>query len=135
MTETKTYRNPIPTVDLVIEYNGGIVIIERNEEPIGYALPGGHIDYGESAEAAAIREAKEETGLEVTLKRLIGVFSDPQRDKRGHRISIAYAASGVGELKAGSDAKTARVISLEEIPQLQFDHDEILQKYRGHYSS
>ncbi|MBS3123368.1 NUDIX hydrolase [Candidatus Woesearchaeota archaeon] len=129
----KTYRNPIPTVDLVIGYNGGIVIIERNEEPIGYALPGGHIGYGESAETAAIREAKEETGLEVKLSGLIGVFSDPERDKRGHRISIAYAGRGTGVLKAGSDAKTVSVIPFGEIPPLQFDHDKILEKFRENY--
>ncbi|PIZ50606.1 DNA mismatch repair protein MutT [Candidatus Woesearchaeota archaeon CG_4_10_14_0_2_um_filter_33_13] len=124
------YDNPIPTVDLVIEYEDGIVIIERAGTPKGYALPGGHVDYGESTETAAIREAKEETNLDVSNLKLIGVFSDPLRDSRGHRMSIAYSAKGMGELKRGSDAKTVQVYSLDQIPKLAFDHDDILMRYK-----
>ena len=127
--EKMKYDNPIPTVDLVIEYEGGIVIIERAGEPKGYALPGGHVDYGETTETAAIREAEEETNLIVSDLKLIGVFSDPDRDPRGHRMSIVYSAKGHGELKAKSDAKTVRVYSPTTIPKLAFDHDKIMQHY------
>ena len=126
--EKLRYDNPIPTVDLVIKYKDKIVIIER-EDTSEHALPGGHIDRGESAEAAAVREAKEETGLTVSLKGLIGVFSDPDRDPRGHRISVAYCAEGAGKLKPGSDAKSVLLFSLEDVPPLAFDHDEILKNY------
>lgn len=122
-----TYDNPIPTVDIVIRYKEGIVIIKRNEEPIGYALPGGHIDYGETAETAAIREAKEETGLDVKLTELIGVFSDPNRDPRGHKITIAYEGIGHGKLKAGSDAKEVGV--LKNPTNLVLGHDKILYEH------
>jgi len=123
------YNNPIPTVDLVIEYENGIVLIERNENPIGHALPGGHVDYGESTETAAIREAKEETNLDVELSGLIGVYSDPNRDQRGHKIAIAYYGIGKGKLKEGSDAKRVFVCNPDQIPMMQFDHNEIMEDY------
>jgi ADP-ribose pyrophosphatase YjhB (NUDIX family)/nicotinamide mononucleotide adenylyltransferase len=123
------YNNPIPTVDLVIEYENGIVIIERNGDPRGHALPGGHVDYDERVETAAVREAKEETNLDVELKGMIGVYSDPNRDKRGHRISVAYYGIGKGKLKEGSDAKRVYVCSPDQVPMMQFDHNEILEDY------
>lgn len=125
------YNAPDPTVDMIIEYNGGIVVIERGEEPIGYALPGGHIDYGETAEYAAVREAKEETGLDVKIKGLVGVYSDPKRDPRCHKMSIAYFGEGYGTLKPGDDAKRAIVFPLDEIPKLLFDHDEMIKMYKA----
>jgi len=123
------FDNPIPTVDLVIEYEGGIVLIERNEAPKGHALPGGHVDYDERVEIAAIREAKEETNLDVELKGMVGVYSDPARDSRGHRISVAYYGVGKGKLKEGSDAKKVYVCKPDQVPMLQFDHNEILGDY------
>lgn len=124
--ERLKYDNPIPTVDVLINYNNGLVLIERLEVPYGLALPGGHVDLGESLETAAIREAKEETNLDVVLTRLVGVFSDPKRDPRGGRISIAYEAQGYGELKACSDAKRAFIVSYGAVPKLVFDHNEIV---------
>jgi 8-oxo-dGTP diphosphatase len=124
------FSNPVPTADIVIEYEGGIVIIERAGDPPGYALPGGHVDYGESTEAAAVREAKEETNLEIYDLKLIGVFSDPERDPRGHKMSVAYSAKGKGELMAKSDAKRVHIYSPDKVPGLAFDHDQILERYK-----
>ncbi|HIH11968.1 TPA: NUDIX hydrolase [Candidatus Woesearchaeota archaeon] len=126
-----TFDNPIPTVDIVIEYQDKLVIIKRKEKPLGYALVGGHIDPGESAEQAAVREAEEETGLQVQLTRLVGVYSKPGRDPRpGHRISIAYAGIGNGEIKPGSDAEKVILCDSNEVPALLFDHNQILNDYR-----
>lgn len=127
--EKLRYNNPMPTVDLIIEYNDGIVLIERAGIPKGYALPGGHMEYGESAETAALREVKEETGLDVQIKGLVGVYSDPARDPRGHRISITYWGVGYEKLKPGSDAKKAVVVYEKDIPKLAFDHNKILNDY------
>ena len=120
------YDNPIPTVDVLINYNGGLVLIERLEPPYGLALPGGHVDLGESLENAAIREAKEETNLDIVLTRLVGVFSDPKRDPRGARLSVTYEAKGYGELKALSDAKRAFVVPYDDVPKMVFDHNQIV---------
>ncbi|WP_297462954.1 NUDIX hydrolase [Thermococcus sp.] len=119
------------TTDVVIIYNGGIVLIRRKNEPFKdhYALPGGFVEYGERVEEAAIREAKEETGLEVKLLRRVGVYSDPNRDPRGHTVTIAFLGIGTGELKAGDDAKEVHVFPIEEALKLKlaFDHGKILQ--------
>jgi len=123
------YRNPKPTVDIIIETKGGIVLIERRNEPFGWALPGGFVDEGESIEHAAIREALEETGLEIELEDLLYVYSNPDRDKRMHTISTVFTARADGTIKAGDDAKNAKVFSLEELPELVFDHGEILKDY------
>ena len=124
------YRNPVPTVDALIHLPGrGVVLVERLNEPYGWALPGGFVDYGEPAELAAIREAKEETGLTVELTGLLGVYSDPARDPRQHTISTVYVAEGSGQLRAGDDAATARVYTLEDLPALCFDHARILADY------
>lgn len=119
----KTYRNPIPTVDIIIHHNGGIILIERRNEPRGWALPGGFVDYGESLEVAALREAREETGLELSELRQFRAYSDPSRDPRQHNISIVFIATGTGRLEAGDDAAGARIFPLDALPApLCFDH-------------
>lgn len=123
-------RNPIPTVDIIIEMDAGIVLIRRRNPPDGWALPGGFIDYGEAAEQAARREAAEETGLAVELAELFHVYSDPGRDPRAHTISTVFIARAQGVPAAGDDAAEARVVRLDAIPSpLAFDHDRILADY------
>jgi len=126
----KKYRNPFPTVDVIIEIDQGIVLIERKNPPFGWALPGGFVDYGESLEDAAIREAKEETSLEVRDLRLLGCYSDPLRDSRMHTISAVYVAKGTGTPFAADDAANLKVFGLDELPeQLCFDHSKVLADY------
>ncbi len=127
----RTYANPYPTVDIIIDVQGrGIVLIKRKNPPHGWAIPGGFIDYGESVEQAAVREAREETGLEVVLKGVLGVYSDPARDSRMHTISTVFVATASGVPHAGDDAAEARCFAPEEIPSpLCFDHRLILQHY------
>ena len=132
-TTVQTYRNPIPTVDIIIHHNGGVILIERRNEPLGWALPGGFVDYGESLEVAARREAREETGLELTGLRQFGAYSDPARDPRQHNISVVFSANGDGLLEAGDDASAARVFRLDALPApLCFDHAQILADYRSY---
>ncbi|NVN98411.1 MAG: NUDIX hydrolase [Geobacteraceae bacterium] len=126
----KAYRNPVPTVDIIIEINNGIVLIERKNDPIGWALPGGFVDYGEKLEDAAVREAFEETSINVTDLKLLGCYSDPDRDKRQHTISTVYIAKGSGMPMAGDDAAKAVLFPLDNLPQmLCFDHDQIIHDY------
>lgn len=126
----KVYSNPFPTVDIIIEINNGIVLIERKNEPLGWAIPGGFVDYGESLEAAAVREAKEETSLNIRELRLLGCYSSPDRDPRQHNISTVYAATGEGAPMAADDASGLRVFSISELPEtLCFDHRRILDDY------
>lgn len=123
-------RNPYPTVDIIVEKNDGVVLIRRKNPPYGWALPGGFIEYGESAEEAAVREAKEETNLEIDLKELFHVYSAPDRDPRFHTISIVFIAKGSGKLKAGDDAGDARVFYEGNLPEnIAFDHRKILNHY------
>lgn len=123
-------RNPIPTVDIIIEYEGGIVLIERKNPPHGWALPGGFIDYGESAEHAAVREAREETGLALEDLRQFHVYSDPGRDCRFHTMTTVFVARGIGELIAADDARAAAVFAPDEPPSpLAFDHGTIISDY------
>lgn len=129
------YRNPFPTVDIIIEISGGIVLIRRKNPPLGWAIPGGFVDYGESLEAAALREAKEETSLEVELLCQMGAYSDPDRDPRFHTISVVFIAKAEGEPKAADDAEGIGVFSRETLPEdLAFDHREILQDYFDKYT-
>ncbi len=129
-TPVKAYRNPVPTVDIIIEIDGGIVLIQRKNEPLGWALPGGFVDYGERLEDAARREAREETSLDVSGLRLLGCYSDPARDRRLHTISTVYVATGRGTPRAGDDAAGIAVFPLDGLPrQLCFDHDSILADY------
>ena len=128
------YRNPAPTVDLIIEMRDRphrpIVLIERLNEPYGWALPGGFVDYGESVETAAKREAKEETNLDVTLIEQFLVYSDPERDARKHTLSIVFIASAIGEPVAQDDAKSLEIVNPWAVPTpLCFDHDRILADY------
>lgn len=129
-------RNPFPTVDVIIELAGAgepgpVVLVWRANPPRGWALPGGFVDYGESVEQAARREAAEETGLAVELAALIGVYSDPRRDARQHNLSVAFAARATGAPQAGSDAARVGVFPLRDLPSpLCFDHALILEHYR-----
>jgi len=126
----KSYTNPIPTVDIIIEIEGRIVLIERKNDPKGWALPGGFVDYGESLEDAAIREAFEETSIRIAELKLLGCYSDPARDKRQHNISTVYVAKGSGLPEAGDDAVDARLFQPDKLPKnLCFDHGQIIQDY------
>ena len=128
--QVKQYRNPFPTVDIIIEVEGGIVLIERKNEPRGWALPGGFVDYGETLEAAAMREALEETSLPVTDLRLLGCYSDPGRDPRQHTISTVYVARSSGVPAAADDAASLAVFPVSDLPAvLCFDHRKILDDY------
>jgi 8-oxo-dGTP diphosphatase len=123
-------RNPVPTVDIIIEYEGGVVLIKRKNPPYGWAIPGGFVEYGESLEEAAVREAGEETGLRVKLLRQFHTYSDPRRDPRQHTISTVFIAEGSGVLKASDDAAEAGVFAEDALPAgMAFDHGEILEDY------
>ncbi|RLI82790.1 MAG: NUDIX hydrolase [Archaeoglobales archaeon] len=118
------------TVDAIIPYGGGIVLIKRMNEPFKdhYALPGGIVEYGESVEEALVREVKEETGLDVEPYKLVGVYSDPNRDPRGHFVSVCFVAiPRGGELRAGSDAGDVGIFKLSSLPKLAFDHDRMVE--------
>jgi ADP-ribose pyrophosphatase YjhB (NUDIX family) len=126
-----TYRNPIPTVDIIIEIGGQVVLIERANPPSGWALPGGFVDYGESLETAALREALEETGLRIENLKQFAAYSAPDRDPRQHNISIVFTANAAGQPKGGDDAARATLFRLDALPeQLCFDHGQILADYR-----
>ena len=128
MNERDRIQTPLLASDAVILYAGGIVLIRRDRPPFSgcYALPGGFVEIGETVEAACKREAKEETGLDIELAGLIGIYSDPSRDPRGHVVSVAFLARGKGDLMAGSDAREAEVFSLKSLPDLAFDHARII---------
>lgn len=136
---TVEYRNPAPTVDIIIEIENdppsssppGIVLIRRNNPPYGWAIPGGFVDYGETLESAAVREAREETGLTVSLVRQFHTYSDPARDPRKHTITTVYVATARGVPAGADDAAEARVFSLDALPEeMAFDHGDILKDYR-----
>lgn len=131
------HRNPAPTVDIIIELvdrpHRPIVLIERKHTPLGWAIPGGFVDYGESAPDAARREAQEETSLQVELIELLHVYSDPDRDPRQHTMSVVYIATATGEPQAADDAKNLGIFASWQVPKhLCFDHDQILRDY-WHY--
>lgn len=108
-----------------------IVLIERANPPYGWAIPGGFVDVGETTEAAVVRELQEETGLDIVLTGLLGVYSDPKRDPRGHTVGIVYMATATGEPIAGDDAKNAQLFFMDNLPDtLAFDHAKILEDYR-----
>jgi len=129
---TKKLQNgPFTTVDAIIELDDGIVLIERSNPPFGWALPGGFVDYGESLEEAVIREAKEETSLDLTDVKQFHTYSEPNRDPRFHTIATVFIASAKGEPKAGDDAAKLKVVKLGDIKNLEFafDHKKIIQDY------
>jgi 8-oxo-dGTP diphosphatase len=131
-----TFRNPFPTVDIIIRQGDSVVLIERKNAPLGWALPGGFVDYGESLEQAALREAREETGLILSDLRQFRAYSDPGRDPRQHNISMVFSASAAGAPAGGDDAAQARLFPLDALPaDLCFDHGQILQDYRDHLSA
>ncbi len=133
--EINRFRNPVPTVDIIIEVESGegekgIVLIKRKNPPFGWAIPGGFVDYGERVEDAAVREAAEETNLEVTLTGLLGVYSDPDRDPRHHTISTVFTATAQGKPRAMDDAAEAAIFLPDGLPEdIAFDHHKILQDY------
>ena len=122
-------RNPLPTVDIIIEIDGAVVLIKRKNPPHGWALPGGFVDYGESFEVAALREAQEETGLAVTALRQFHTYSDPGRDARMHTASTVFTARAQGRPVAGDDAAQAELFTRDNLPELAFDHTRILADY------
>ena len=122
-------RNPLPTVDIIIEVGEEIVLIERKNPPYGWALPGGFVDYGESYETAAAREALEETGLAVRELRQFHTYSDPSRDPRRHTASTVFIARASGRPQAGDDAADAALFTRQTLPPLVFDHPRILADY------
>lgn len=130
-TVVKGYRNPSPTVDIIIEQGEEVVLILRLNEPRLWAIPGGFCDYGESLEEAAVREAREETGLEVELIEQFHTYSDPRRDPRQHNITTVYIARARGgTLQAQDDAQEIGVFAETGLPaKLAFDHDQILKEY------
>jgi ADP-ribose pyrophosphatase YjhB (NUDIX family) len=134
-TNVDIYKNPIPTVDIIIECKSktmgeGIVLILRKNEPKNWAIPGGFLDYGEKAEDCAVREAKEETSLDVTLKRQFHTYSDPTRDPRKHTITVVFIAKAEGEPFADDDAQEIGIFNKDNIPaDLAFDHNKILDDY------
>ncbi len=129
--EIEIYRNPIPTVDIIIEIDSkGIILIKRKNPPFGWALPGGFVDYGESLEEAAKREAKEETNLEIHSLRQFHTYSDPSRDPRHHSISTVYIAKAKGIPQAKDDAVEIGIFNESELPEeIAFDHRQILYDY------
>ena len=125
-------ETPSLAVDIVIELAQApeqILLIERKYPPYGWALPGGFVDVGESVEAAAVREAKEETSLDVTLIQLLSCYSNPDRDKRGHTVSIVFIAKSDGTPKAADDAKFLKLWNVNQLPELAFDHQKIVNDY------
>jgi 8-oxo-dGTP diphosphatase len=122
-----TFRNPLPTVDLFIVLpDERFVLVRRKNPPHGWALPGGFVDEGERLDLAAVREAKEETGLDVELVEQFFTYSDPRRDPRKHTISTVFVARASGEPTGGDDAAEARAFRADELPELVFDHAEIV---------
>jgi ADP-ribose pyrophosphatase YjhB (NUDIX family) len=124
------HEGPRATVDVIIEVDGGIVLIRRRNPPLGWAIPGGFVDRGERAEDAARREMREETSLEVALVELLGVYSDPTRDPRGHTLSAVYVGRARGVPRAADDALEAAVFREGSLPTpLMFDHARIVEDY------
>ena len=127
------FRRPKLAVDIIIKYNNGIVLVKRKNYPRLWAIPGGFVEYGEPLEKAAVREAREETGLSVRLERQFHAYSDPKRDKRFHTVSVVFLAKGSGRLKGGDDALDAKIFR-KRFPVLAFDHRRILHDYaNGRY--
>ncbi len=133
--EVELYSNPVPTVDILIDCKSktmgeGVVLIFRKNIPKQWAIPGGFLDYGESVETCAVREAKEETGLDVELIRQFHVYSEPSRDPRHHTITLVFLAKAVGDPVAHDDAEKVGLFTKDNFPDdLAFDHEQILNDY------
>ncbi len=129
------WKNPVPTVDIILwdAKTQKLVLIKRKNEPHGWALPGGFVDYGESLEQAAVREAKEETSLDCKLQCQFHSYSDPCRDRRLHSISTVFIATATGVPEGQDDALEAHWFSLEDLPYLVFDHSDILNDFKQYY--
>lgn len=126
---------PLLAADIIVELidqpHRPIILIERKNPPFGWAIPGGFVDVGERLEMAAVREAKEEVSLDVTLKVLLGMYSDPKRDERGHTVTAVYVAEATGLPQAADDAKNLAIFELDSLPPLlAFDHRQVLDDYR-----
>ncbi len=126
---TQPQKVPYLTADTIIEYEGGIVLIDRKFPPLGWALPGGFVDYGEKGEVAAIREAKEETNLDLEDVEFFTIRTDPTRDSRFHIITLVFSGKGRGTPKAQDDAKNIGVYKFNNIPKLICDHNQIIEEY------
>lgn len=122
-------KQPRLTVDVICRIGDRIVLIERKHEPLGFAIPGGFVDYGETLERAAARELKEETGLTVRNLRQFRAYSDPKRDPRGHTVAVVFTGEAKGRPKGGDDAAAAHLVSLDRLPKMAFDHRKILRDY------
>ncbi|MDM8516605.1 NUDIX hydrolase [Desulfobacterales bacterium HSG16] len=130
MKSETNFRNPFPTVDIIIEIDKGFILIKRKNPPFGWALPGGFVDYGESLESAAIREAKEETSLDIRLMEQFHTYSAPDRDPRHHTLTTVYIAAAQGIPEAADDAKDIGIFHEEDLPQqIAFDHDRLIEDY------
>lgn len=130
MSSKTIHRNPLLTVDAIIETQGGIVLIKRKNPPPGWAIPGGFVDYGETLEDAVIREAKEETGLDIKIIRQFHTYSDPKRDPRHHTVTTIFIAAASGTPVAADDAKEAGIFTRDNLPaDLAFDHRQVLDDY------
>ena len=126
----KLREGPFLTVDGIVEFDNGIVMIERMNPPLGWALPGGFVDYGETVEGAVKREIKEETNLDFSDFKLLGVYSKPKRDARFHTVSTVFYGKGKGKLKAASDAKNVKICIVDSLPEkIAFDHRQIIKDY------
>ncbi len=126
------YRQPKLAVDCIVLVDNKVVLIERKNEPRGWALPGGFVNYGETVEAAVRREVKEETGLELVDLRQFRVYSEPERDPRWHCVSVVFVARGIGELRAGDDAGRVKLVEWDKVKaeELVFDHARIIDDFR-----
>ncbi|MCK4756907.1 MAG: NUDIX hydrolase [Thermoplasmata archaeon] len=126
------YKKPSLTVDAIILIDGKLVLIKRGKDPFKgqYALPGGFVEYGERVEEAVEREVKEETGLNAEVSDFLGVYSAPDRDPRGHTISVVFYLEKIGgQLSAGDDAAEVKLFDLANLPELAFDHSEIIHDF------
>lgn len=129
--ENKISKGPFLTVDGIVEFKGGVVLVQRKNPPLGWAIPGGFVDYGESVEESVRREVKEETNLDFIDFKQFHTYSDPARDPRFHTVSVVFGGKGEGELKAASDARDAKAFKWDELPaDFAFDHRSVLEAYK-----
>jgi len=129
---SKVYLNPLLATDGIVLIDDELVLVRRGREPFkgSYALPGGFVEYGETVESCVVRELEEETGLKTRIVNLLGVYSDPERDPRGHVISLVFHLLPVsGELRSGDDAAEVRTFRMDDLPPLAFDHERIVRDF------